>query len=101
MRATIALVPPGSSVLVASVPIESRPWPFAGRTPYERSQPPHRVVSIGMFSYMHLAGLLRIERGAMWPYMFTDPSLQPVVTWPDWAGSDARRLACNCAPPVV
>jgi hypothetical protein len=81
LRATIALVPPGARVFVATVsPDDARE--------YWRRGPTSRRLSLGLALDAHLPALLLIERRAYWPFMFDEPSQQPIETLPPY-----RRLA--------
>jgi hypothetical protein len=73
MRAVIATVAPGSRVFVASVSPEEAP-------DYWRNGPPSRRLSNGIRTDSHLPALLLIERRAYWPFLFDNPSQQPVET---------------------
>jgi hypothetical protein len=73
MRAVIATVAPGARVFVASVSPEEAP-------DYWRNGPPSRRLSNGMRTDDHLPALLLIERRAYWPFLFDNPSQQPVAT---------------------
>jgi hypothetical protein len=90
LRAVIADVPPGSAVFVATA---------AG------SQP-GRVLSNGLRTDTHVPALLVIERHAWWPFLFDNPSQQPIETrepyrslaervggMPDWAQVPAMDLS--------
>jgi hypothetical protein len=94
IRSVIATVEPGARVFVASVSPEEAP-------DYWRKGPPSRWLSFGIRIDYHLPALLLIERRAFWPFLFDNPSQQPVETLPpyrelaDRAGSiaDAGELA--------
>ena len=73
MRAVIATVTPGSRVFVASVSPEEAP-------DYWRNGPLSRRLSNGIRTDLHLPALLLIERRAYWPFLFDNPSQQPVET---------------------
>jgi hypothetical protein len=94
MRTTIASVQPGDRVLLAFVTHKDAPA-------YWQDGPINRHLSIGLPLYYHLPALLLIERSAFWPYLFDDPSQQPIEALPpylelaDRVGGfiDYRRLA--------
>ena len=67
LRAAIADVPPGSAVFVATAP---------GPQPVR----PGRVLSNGLRTDTHVPALLVIERQAWWPFLFDNPSQQPIET---------------------
>ena len=73
LRAAIAAVPAGSTVLLASVPPEDAPayWAHA---------PLSRRLSSGLRLDVHMPALLVIERHAWWPFLFDNDSQQPVMT---------------------
>jgi hypothetical protein len=73
MRAVIATVAPGSRVFVAAVSPEEAP-------DYWRNSPLSRRLSNGIRADLHLPALLLIERRAYWPFLFDNPSQQPVET---------------------
>jgi hypothetical protein len=73
MRAVIATVAPGSRVFVAGVSPEEAP-------DYWRNSPLSRRLSNGIRADLHLPALLLIERRAYWPFLFDNPSQQPVET---------------------
>ncbi len=73
MRSVIAEVEPGARVFVASVSPEEAPS-------YWRSGPLSRMLSNGIRLDYHLPALLLIEHRAFWPFLFDDPSQQPVET---------------------
>ena len=86
LRATIAAVPPGARVFVATVSQEEAPqyWQYGAMS---------RRLSLGLPLDGHLAALLLIERRAYWPFMFDDPSQQPIETLPPYRGLAARADA--------
>lgn len=92
LRTVIASVEPGARVFVASVLPEEAP-------DYWRNSPPSRMLSNGTRTDSHLPALLLIERRAYWPFLFDNPSQQPVETLPpyralaDRAGSIADHGA--------
>ena len=73
VRAVIATVEPGARVFVASVSPEEAPA-------YWRDGPLSRELSNGIRLDYHLPALLLIERRAFWPFLFDNPSQQPIVT---------------------
>ena len=75
LRAAIADVPPGSVVFVATA---TGPQPVR----------PGRVLSNGLRTDTHVPALLVIERRAWWPFLFDNPSQQPIETREPY-----RRLA--------
>lgn len=77
MRATIASVQPGSRVLLAFVTQNDAPA-------YWRDGPMNRHLSVGLPLYYHLPALLLIEHSAFWPYLFDDPSQQPIEALPPY-----------------
>ncbi|MEJ0017045.1 MAG: hypothetical protein WDN25_10855 [Acetobacteraceae bacterium] len=81
LRATIAQVEPGASVLAVSVTPDEAPE-------YWRHAPLSRKLSTGFQLDQHLSALLVIERRAYWPFLFDNPSQQPVETLPHY-----QRLA--------
>lgn len=81
MRTTIASVQPGERVMLAFVTHEDAPA-------YWRDGPMNRHLSLGLPLYYHLPALLLIEHHAFWPYLFADPSQQPIETLPPY-----RKLA--------
>jgi hypothetical protein len=83
MRAVIATVAPGARVFVASVSPEETP-------DYWRNGPPSRRLSNGIRTDEHLPALLLIERRAYWPFLFDNPSQQPVETLSPYRDLAAR-----------
>ncbi len=77
LRAVIAPVEPGARVLVVSVSPEEAPQ-------YWDDAPLSRKLSIGLRLDHHLPALLLIEHRAYWPFLFDNPSQQPVVTLPPY-----------------
>ena len=86
LRATIAAVPPGARVFVATVSQEEAPH-------YWQRGAMSRRLSLGLPLDGHLAALLLIERRAYWPFMFDDPSQQPIETLPPYRGLADRSDA--------
>jgi hypothetical protein len=72
-RAVVATVEPGARVIVASVSPEEAPS-------YWRDGPLSRRLSNGIRLDYHLPALLLIEHRAFWPFLFDNPSQQPIVT---------------------
>jgi hypothetical protein len=77
MHAVIATVAPGARVFVASVSPEEAP-------DYWRDGLASRRLSTGIRTDYHLPALLLIERRAYWPFLFDNPSQQPVATLPPY-----------------
>jgi hypothetical protein len=77
MRAVIAPVEPGARVFVAYVSPEEAPQ-------YWQQAPLARRLSYRLRLDDHLPALLLIERRAYWPFLFDDPSQQPVMTLPPY-----------------
>jgi hypothetical protein len=73
LRSVIATVKPGTRVLVAAVSPEEAPR-------YWQNAPLSRRLSVGFRLDHHLPALLLIEHRAYWPFLFDNPSQQPVVT---------------------
>ncbi len=73
LRSVMETVPPGSSVFVTTVTPEEAPdyWDLG---------PAARRLSNGLRTDPHLPALLLIERRAWWPFLFDNPSQQPVET---------------------
>ena len=75
LRATMAGVPPGSRVFLTSIgPPDA--------VEYWRRSPAGRHLSNGTRTDYHLAALLVIERQSIWPYLFANPSQQPIEVTP-------------------
>ena len=68
---------PGTRVLVASVSPEEAP-------DYWQNAPLSRQLSLGIRLDRHLPALLLIERRAYWPFLFDNPSQQPMATLPPY-----------------
>jgi hypothetical protein len=79
LRAMITSVPPGARVFIATVSPEDAPG-------YWQRGPTSRRLSLGLALDAHLPALLLIERRAYWPFMFDDPSQQPIETLPPYRG---------------
>jgi hypothetical protein len=79
IRAAIATVEPGARVFIASVSPEEAPA-------YWHRGPSSRMISYGIRVDYHLPALLLIERRAFWPFLFDNPSQQPVVTLEPYRG---------------
>jgi hypothetical protein len=73
LRTIIASVRPDKRVLVVSVPPEEAP-------DYWRRVPLSRRLSLDIPLDNHLPALLLIEHRAYWPFLFDNPSQQPVTT---------------------
>jgi hypothetical protein len=73
LRAVIAPVQPGSRVLLVDVTHRDAPR-------YWHNVPLDRQLSFGFDLDTHLPALLLIERRAYWPYLFDNPSQQPIET---------------------
>ena len=73
LRSVIAHVEPGSLVFITDVKPEEEPgyWDIGH---------PARLLSNGLRMDVHLPALLLIERRAYWPFLFDNPSQQPVRT---------------------
>ena len=72
LRATIASVPPGARVFLAEVP---GGW---------RNGPISRRLSLDLPVDEHMPALLLIEHRAWWPFLFDNPSQQPIETLPPY-----------------
>ena len=78
MRAVIATVAPGARVFLASVSPEEAPG-------YWHDGPLSRRLSNGIRDRLPpCLSLLLIERRAYWPFLFDNPSQQPVTTLPPY-----------------
>ena len=78
LRAVIAIgASPDDRVFVAAVSPEEAPR-------YWRNAPLSRQLSFGLRLDAHLPALLLIERRAYWPFLFDNPSQQPVATLPPY-----------------
>jgi hypothetical protein len=73
LRSVIANVEPGARVFIASVPPQQAPSRW-------QQGPLSRRLSNGMRLDHHLPALLTLERRAYWPFLFDNPSQQPVIT---------------------
>ncbi len=71
LRAVMAAVPAGTAVMVASVAPAEAP-------DYWRATRAARWLSNGLRTDPHMAALLVIERHAFWPFLFDNPTQQPV-----------------------
>ncbi len=87
MRRVIEPVPPGSRVLVMTVDIGKE------SAAYWRSAPAVRAVEHAYPADVHLPVLLLAERQALAQSLFADPSQQPIVVLPAFAGSAQTRAA--------
>ena len=86
LRSVIAQVPPGARVYLAAVSPQEAP-------DYWRNGPLARRLSNGMRTDVHLPALLLIERRAYWPFLFDNPSQQPVETVSPYRALAAREAA--------
>lgn len=77
LRATIASVQPGTRVFLTLASPKQAPR-------YWRDGPMSRILSLGLPLDYHLPALLLIEHRAFWPYLFDDPSQQPIETLPPY-----------------
>jgi hypothetical protein len=99
-RRVISQVAPASRVLVVTL---RRPDNIA----YWDRMPRHRF-AFGMASFMHLPGMLVIERDSIWPQLFTAASMQPLAVRPDYRDvtmgesllPDYHALAFDDPPPA-
>jgi hypothetical protein len=83
LRSVTASVPPGARVLVAAVSPEEAPE-------YWQNVPLSRRLSLGLRLDHHLPALLLIEHRAFWPFLFDNPSQQPVTTLEPYRGLAER-----------
>ena len=77
LRVVIASVQPGERVMTVEVSPKAAP-------DYWRHVPLSRVLSLGLRLDSHLPALLLIEHHAYWPFLFDNPSQQPVRTLPPY-----------------
>ena len=77
LRTVIASVEPGSRVFVAAVTQKEAPR-------YWQKAPLSRQLSFGLQLDAHLPALLLIEHRAYWPFLFDNPSQQPISTLPPY-----------------
>ena len=89
MRATISDVQPGDRVYVTSVAPAEAP-------DYWQHGPRSRILWTGLRLDYHLAALLVLEHRAFWPFLFTDPTQQPVMVLEPY-----RRLAEVAGPMLA
>jgi hypothetical protein len=89
MRATISDVQPGDRVYVTSVSPKEAP-------DYWQHGPRSRVLWTGLRLDYHLAALLLLERRAFWPFLFADPTQQPIAVLEPY-----RRLAEEADPMLA
>ena len=96
LRAVIAEVEPGARVFLAAVSPEEAPQ-------YWRDGPLSRRLTFGVRLDYHLPALLLIEHRAYWPFLFDNPSQQPVVTLQPYRtlADRARSLADHGALEVA
>ena len=73
LRSVISHVEPGSLVFIADIKPEDEP-------DYWNIGHPARRLSNGLRMDVHLPALLLIERRAYWPFLFDNPSQQPIRT---------------------
>ncbi len=88
LREVIATVEPGARVFVTAVSPDEAPR-------YWQNEPRSRLLSYGIRLDVHLPALLLIERRAYWPFLFDNPTQQPVRTLPPY-----RELAEHAAALV-
>jgi hypothetical protein len=92
LRAVIASVLPGARVMTVEVSPATAPS-------YWQRVPLSRMLSFGLRLDSHISALLLIEHRAYWPFLFDNPSQQPVDTRPPYkelaeqAGSVTSHLA--------
>ena len=89
LRAAMAPLRPGDRVLLATVADTDAPdhWRDA----------PGQTLSDGTRVDLHLGGLALIERHAFWPFLFADPTQQPIRLLPPY---DALAAATRSIPSV-
>jgi len=75
LRAIMAHIEPGSLVYVTDVKVEENPV-------YWDNGPRARRLSNGLRMDPHWPALVLIERRAWWPYLFANPSQQPILNRP-------------------
>jgi hypothetical protein len=96
LRAVTAGLAPGDRVYVTAVTPAEAPE-------YWRHGPVTRRLSNGIRLDYHMAALVLIERRAFWPYLFAEPSQQPIRLDPTWqaraeqaAVLPSHRLLADC-----
>jgi hypothetical protein len=77
LRAVIAPISPGSAVFIASVTPDEAPQ-------YWQNAPLWRRLSNGQREDIHMPGLVMIDRHAFWPFLFDNPSQQPISKTPKY-----------------
>lgn len=77
LRAVIAPVRPGSAVFIASVTPNEAPQ-------YWQDAPRWRRLSNGQREDIHMPGLVMVDRHAFWPFLFANPSQQPIEETPKY-----------------
>ena len=77
LRAVTASLQPGDRVYVTSVTPGEAPAYWARANPARR-------LSNGIRLDYHMAALVLIEHRAFWPYLFANPSQQPIRLTPKW-----------------
>ena len=83
LRAAIAPVPPGATVFLVTSPTVTSPTGTSSPAvapAYWAVRRGARVLSSGARTDTHMAALLVIERRAWWPFLFDNPSQQPIET---------------------
>ena len=101
-RAVIATVPPGAVVLTVRLPRGNEPSIWATVAGARR-------LSDGTVVDAHLPALLLIEHRAWWPFMFDNPSQQPIETLEPYhtlsdrtdASPDPMALLARGAPEMA
>lgn len=95
LRSVTATVQPGERIYIASVPPEDAPA-------YWQDGPLARMLSNGIRLDYHLPALLLIEHRAYWPFLFDNPSQQPIETLQPYRGlaDRARSIADHAALAV-
>jgi hypothetical protein len=77
LRAVMTAVPPGTRVMTVGVAPATAPR-------YWQGVPLSRMLSFGLRLDSHMPALLLIEHRAYWPFLFDNPSQQPVDTLPPY-----------------
>jgi len=92
LRAVIAPVTPGSAVFIASVTPDEAPQ-------YWQDAPRWRRLSNGQREDIHMPGLVMVDRQAFWPFLFDNPSQQPIQKTPKYRalGDRANPLPAHLA----
>lgn len=100
LRAVITPVTPGSAVYITSVTPEEAPQ-------YWSTAPAWRRLSNGQRVEVHMPGLVMVERRAFWPFLFDNPSQQPIEKRPkyralgDSVGPLQGHLAFAATPDAI